>query len=98
MWILRTATSAQPDSLPFRITLGKSKILGRAMSADFIVDTAMVSRKHCRLTNTGGQLIVEDLNSTNGTFINNHRIDSSLLVSGDRLRVGPVDLIVSHEP
>ena len=97
MWILRTDTDARVGPFTFRIMPGGAKTLGRAVHADFIVDAAMVSRQHCRLTTTDGQLHVEDLNSTNGTFVNDRRIDRSLLVSGDRLRVGHVDLVVSHE-
>ena len=98
MWILRTDANAQADPFTFRILPGGVKILGRAVPADFIVDTAMVSRQHCRLTHTNGQLRVEDLNSTNGTFVNDRRIGRSVLVSGDRLRVGHMDLVVSYEP
>ena len=98
MWILCTDANAQAGPFMFRIMPGGVKTLGRAAPAGFIVDAAMVSRQHCRLRLTDGQLRVEDLNSTNGTFVNDRRIDCSVLVSGDRLRVGHIDLVVSYEP
>ena len=49
MWILRTVQGHEP-ALTFRLMPGTIKTLGRAVRADFIVDAAMVSRLHCRLT------------------------------------------------
>ena len=59
MWILRTVQGHEPV-LTFRLMPGTIKTLGRAVRADFIVDAAMVSRLHCRLTaQPTGQLEVE---------------------------------------
>jgi pSer/pThr/pTyr-binding forkhead associated (FHA) protein len=98
MWILRTEDSDDADQLTFRILVGSIKTIGRATRADFILDRPMVSRLHCRLTATpSGQLEVEDLNSTNGTFVNGCRvIKRAALVDGDRLRVGRVELVASR--
>jgi len=95
MWILR----AQPDSesLTFRIRSGAIKTVGRAPRADFIVDAALVSRLHCRLTATNDSLEVEDLKSTNGTFVNDTRIERATLANGDRLRVGRFELRVEQQ-
>jgi pSer/pThr/pTyr-binding forkhead associated (FHA) protein len=57
----------------------------------------MVSRFHCRLTaSTGGTLEVEDLKSTNGTFVNDQRVSRLVLAEGDRLRIGRVELAVDR--
>jgi pSer/pThr/pTyr-binding forkhead associated (FHA) protein len=97
MWILKTI-SEDRTAQTFRILPGSSRTVGRAVGADFIIDAGLVSRVHCRLTVLpGGELEVRDLDSTNGTFVNGRRIDAAVLVSGDTLRIGRVDLIaVSH--
>jgi len=93
MWVLRTADDAEAPFL-FRILPGSIKTVGRAPRADFIVDAALVSRLHCRLTAGATELEVVDLESTNGTFVNGERAERAMLKNGDRLGVGRVDLIV----
>ena len=97
MWILKSTThAAQP--VTFRVPPGAAKTLGRSVRADFIIDVAMVSRVHCRLTaDEAGRLTVEDLESTNGTFVNDRRVTRSEVVVGDRLRVGRVELAVLQQ-
>ena len=98
MWILRTVQGHEP-ALTFRLMPGTIKTLGRAVRADFIVDAAMVSRLHCRLTaQPTGQLEVEDLQSTNGTYVNGRRVHKATLLPGDTLRVGRIDLVLVHAP
>ena len=101
MWILQTSeTPGTPglDSSPltFRLSEGAIKTIGRATRADFIVDRALVSRLHCRLTAGDERLEVEDLSSTNGTFVNDKRVDRAQIASGDRLRVGRIELTVER--
>jgi pSer/pThr/pTyr-binding forkhead associated (FHA) protein len=91
MWILQCSEGT------FRLTPGAVKTVGRASAADFIVDVALVSRLHCRLTATEGHVDVEDLDSTNGTFVNDKKIDRAQLASGDRLRVGRVEMTVERQ-
>ena len=93
MWILQ---SAKPEaSLTFRLRSGSIKTVGRATRADFIVDAALVSRLHCRITAREEKLEVVDLKSTNGTYVNDKRIQRAEMKTGDRLRVGRVELVVS---
>ena len=94
MWILKTADEADAPLL-FRILPGSIKTVGRAARADFIVDAALVSRLHCRLTAGATELEVVDLESTNGTFVNGERAERAILKDGDRLGVGRVDLFVN---
>jgi pSer/pThr/pTyr-binding forkhead associated (FHA) protein len=97
MWILRTIAEAEAVKT-FRLLPGAVRTLGRATGADFIVDAALVSRVHCRLTALpGGQLEVRDLESTNGTFVNGKRVEVAHLASGDRLQVGRLELIAIRE-
>ena len=90
MWILQ---SAEPAAT-FRLTAGAVKTVGRAKRADFIVDAALVSRLHCRITATADKLEVVDLKSTNGTFVNGKRIKSADVADGDTLRIGRVELSI----
>jgi pSer/pThr/pTyr-binding forkhead associated (FHA) protein len=98
MWILRTVTEDYPEQT-FRMLPGSVKTIGRATGANFIVDAALVSRVHCRLTTLpDGELELCDLESTNGTYINGNRIaDTVRVASGDRIQVGRVELIAIQE-
>ena len=93
MWVLKTADEAEAP-FTFRILPGSIKTVGRAPRADFIVDAALVSRLHCRLTAGATELEVVDLESTNGTFVNGERAARATLKNGDRLGVGRVELVV----
>jgi len=92
MWILQ---GSEPETT-FRLRPGAVKTLGRAPRADFVVDAALVSRLHCRLTAGADTLEVVDLKSTNGTYVNGKRIDKARLDAGDRLRLGRVELKVER--
>jgi pSer/pThr/pTyr-binding forkhead associated (FHA) protein len=97
MWILRTVTDGHPEKT-FRILPGGVKTIGRAAGADFIVDAALVSRVHCRLTALpDGQLELRDLESTNGTYVNGERVDTVHLRQGDRVQVGRVELVALQD-
>jgi pSer/pThr/pTyr-binding forkhead associated (FHA) protein len=97
MWILKTANDTDAEQI-FRILPGAIRTLGRATGADFIVEAALVSRVHCRLTALpDGELEVRDLESTNGTFVNGQRVDIARLASGDRLQVGRMELVALRD-
>ena len=98
MWILKTLEA--PDGtgpFTFRVTPGSIKTLGREARTDLLVDVPLVSRFHCRFTASAeGGLLLEDLESTNGTLVNDKRIEKSLLTQGDRVRIGRVELAVER--
>jgi pSer/pThr/pTyr-binding forkhead associated (FHA) protein len=97
MWILRTVTEGQPEKT-FRILPGNERTIGRATGADFIIDAALVSRVHCRVSAlANGELEIKDLESTNGTYVNGERIETARLASGDRLQVGRVEFVALRE-
>ena len=93
MWVLRS-TNGETDRI-LRIMAGTPRTIGRGPRADFVVDEALLSRVHCRLSATDTELTVEDLQSTNGTFVNEQRVSQSLLRTGDRLRLGRLELEVA---
>ena len=65
--------------------------IGRSAPADLIVSGIGVSRAHCEVDLAGGQLRVTDLNSTNGTYIDDKRIEGhATLPKGALLRVGNI--------
>ena len=95
-WVLTETGSESP--VVFRLAPGSIRTLGRTARADFILDAALVSRLHCRLTaDPSDQLIVEDLGSTNRTRVNGTRIERQILKPGDRLTVGRVEFEVVRE-
>ncbi len=96
-WIIRQLSEESP--ITFRLPPGTVKTVGRTTHADFILDAALVSRLHCRLTaDSGAELVVEDLGSTNGTIVNGQKVDRQTLAHGDRLTIGRVDFeVVWHD-
>ena len=64
-------------------------VLGRSSDASLILDDSGVSRKHaCFNQTTDGLLTVSDLGSTNGTFVNQERVDSKIVAHGDLVSLG----------
>ena len=77
----RCGSIGQPVPIIMRRRKGSSashpaprETLGRGPRADFVIDTSLLSRVHCRLEATETELTVEDLKSTNGTFVNGRRV------------------------
>ena len=83
--------------MTLRMPTGSVRTIGRSARAEFIVEAALVSRLHCRLTSDpADELLVEDLESTNGIFVNGAKVDRANLMPGDILSVGRVDFSVSR--
>ena len=73
-----------------RFDIGAAPVtIGRQAQCDIQIEDTWMSRRHARLAWTGTSYIVEDLGSTNGTFVNDQRVSGPhALRSGDRLRLG----------
>src|SRR5512138_1781232 len=68
---------------------GDQLIIGRDTASNIAINDAEVSRKHARLNFQGGKYVIEDLGSTNGTFVNGQRLASpAVLKSGDVISLG----------
>ena len=70
---------------------GPDMVIGRVTGADLRLEDEGVSRFHCKLRYQGGGIVIEDLNSRNGTFCNGKRItptEPRQLAEGDRLQIG----------
>ncbi|MGQ9816531.1 MAG: diguanylate cyclase [bacterium] len=68
-------------------------IIGRANGCDFLIDGKEVSRRHARVYYKDGMYVIEDLKSTNGTFVNGKRIDAVELHHGDEINIGNFTII-----
>lgn len=80
---------------PVEIGAGSSLLIGRDAAADVVLRDRSVSRRHALLLRAGGAFFVEDLGSTNGTWVGGMRLaphDPTPLRDGDRLSLGSVDL------
>lgn len=62
--------------------------IGRKSDNDIVVDHMAVSGKHARILTIAGESFLEDLNSTNGTFINGKSVTKQVLKNGDRIAIG----------
>lgn len=71
--------------------------LGRLAGNDIVIDNLAVSGYHARLSLDGGHYVLEDLNSLNGTFINNQRVHKASLKDGDEIVIGKHTLTFSDE-
>lgn len=95
MWVLRSLDASLAVTL--RLLPGAEKTVGRGTAAGFSIDTPLVSRLHCNLKAAADELVVKDLDSTNGTFVNGRRIQRATLREGDLLRLGGVEFAVVRE-
>jgi pSer/pThr/pTyr-binding forkhead associated (FHA) protein len=69
--------------------LGNEASLGRAAGCQITVDDTYVSQIHARVFTRDGQWFVEDLGSTNGTWLNRHKVSGPMVIErGDKLQVG----------
>jgi hypothetical protein len=69
---------------------------GRNLEATLFLDDITVSRHHAAFLSEGGRLWVEDLGSTNGTYVNGKRVDRGELSSGDEVIIGRFHLVVAR--
>jgi len=68
--------------------LGRKTTVGRTPDNDLQIDASFISRHHAVLLVHGTQTVIEDLNSTNGVYVNSHRISRETLNDGDLVTVG----------
>ncbi|HZL14404.1 MAG TPA: FHA domain-containing protein [Verrucomicrobiae bacterium] len=71
--------------------------IGRVEDNTFQITDPSVSSHHCEIQLRGGDIVIRDLNSTNGSFINGNKIEESVLKPGQVLRLGQVELKLEAE-
>jgi pSer/pThr/pTyr-binding forkhead associated (FHA) protein len=80
-----------------RLELGGALAIGR-QDGDLVLEDSEVSRRHAVLRREGESIVVEDLDSTNGTFVNGERIRSPIPIGpGDLVRVGRTTLEIEPD-
>ncbi len=72
----------------FPLRMDREIIVGRSSDLDMVLVEDMVSRKHAKITAAGDQIVIQDLGSTNGTFVNGEKIKKARLKEGDRILIG----------
>jgi len=90
-------TAVEPiDPIPAEYTLLKTEVsLGRGEDNDIVIPHPSVSRSHARLARHDGSFVLTDLNSTNGSYVNNHQVQGSAVVNnGSEVRLGDIRFVL----
>lgn len=82
----------------FSVREGERITVGRGVNADVQIFDEGVSRLHCSLENRGDSLVISDLGSANGTYVNGKPVASATLYDGDEVVIGVAMLKVSGHP
>src|SRR5580698_2078938 len=85
---------------PIIFALGRRTRIGRAPGCELQIDSQSVSRNHAMILKGARELIVEDLNSTNGVMVNGRKVTRHLLADGDTLTVGEIQFrcVIKSKP
>jgi pSer/pThr/pTyr-binding forkhead associated (FHA) protein len=81
----------------FPLPRGQTVTIGRALDADLRLPDGLTSRRHAEITIVDGHVVIEDLESANGTFVNGCRVRRAQLRLGDRVLIGVTSLELSLE-
>jgi pSer/pThr/pTyr-binding forkhead associated (FHA) protein len=74
---------------PRTVKLAASMVIGRSPECELLVDDTYASQQHARLFGKNGAWYVEDLGSTNGTYVNDQKLAAPAMIQpGDRVRIG----------
>jgi pSer/pThr/pTyr-binding forkhead associated (FHA) protein len=82
-----------------RFVIRKARtVIGRRKGCDLRIPLSEISRRHCRLRIDGDDVTLEDLDSVNGTFLNEDRVRGEIAVrSGDQIRLGPIIFVAEFD-
>jgi len=75
--------------------IAKPLVIGRAPECDIVIDLSEISRRHAQVRPTAMGVIVEDLGSSNGLWINDRQVTQGALQQGDELRLGTIRFVLS---
>ncbi len=81
----------------FPLKTDKQIVIGRSSELDMVLVEDMVSRKHAKIQVANGAITIEDLGSTNGTFVNGEKVKQARLKEGDRILIGTSILKLIHQ-
>lgn len=83
-----------PVGMMYRVRSKGKTVIGRGLDADIRLEDEGVSRQHAQVTaSADGDPIVEDLGSSNGTFVNGQPIATHVLKDGDKIQIGSVSIL-----
>lgn len=83
-----------PPLAPVRVEPGRELTLGRSADCALQLPAASASRRHASVAWRDGAVVLRDLGSTNGTFLNGERVtDEATLRSGDKIRIGGLEIL-----
>ncbi|TDJ68311.1 MAG: FHA domain-containing protein, partial [Proteobacteria bacterium] len=78
----------------YRLNRDAPMVIGRGLGAEVRLDDDGVSRRHSKVTTVGnGDLVLEDLGSSNGTYVNGNRIQTHTLKDGDKIQIGSISIL-----
>lgn len=83
------------SGMTYKLPPGNTTV-GRHPDSDIFLNDVTVSRHHCRFDVADDTIRVEDSGSTNGTYVNDQRIDTTELSPGDEVLVGRFHFVVAH--
>ncbi len=92
-----TIIKGEDQGLEIFVDDGESVVLGRSRSADVKIGDAEISRRHCEIRNTGKGLVLRDLGSSNGTYLNRKRTEKATLIDQDTFRIGSTTIAVTAD-
>ena len=72
----------------FPLAPDREIVIGRSSDLDMVLVEDMVSRKHAKITTQAAQIVITDMGSTNGTFVNGEKVRKTRLKEGDRILIG----------
>ena len=94
-YTIRVATGAASGA---SVTFSSGALLiGSDASCNLVVEDPKVSRFHARLTASDGYVVLDDLQSANGTMVNGARVTRTVLVSGDTISIGDTEIGFAEE-
>src|SRR5581483_1485321 len=76
----------------FALAEGQAVVIGRGRTTNTRLLDPRVSREHCRVQSRGESIVITDLGSVGGTYVNGSRVDKQSLREGDVIRVGETAL------
>lgn len=77
-----------PPQPPFELPSRATVVLGRSRECELRLPDTDTSRRHAKIVCAGGDFVLHDLASTNGTFVNGERVEQHRLRAGDRIQIG----------
>jgi len=87
------------DQGPVKVPLGDKPIfIGRSSDNDICLRDLTVSNKHAKVASVGGRYRVNDLNSTNGSYVNGESVTEKVLVDGDEIQIGNTVMAFVAQP